>query len=57
MRCVTEPERKTPIAAEAEVVVLGGGPAGIAAAAAAARLGRQVILVERYGFLRAPRRA
>jgi glycine/D-amino acid oxidase-like deaminating enzyme len=51
MSFVTEPERKTPIAPEAEVVVLGGGPAGIAAAAAAARLGRQVVLVERYGFL------
>lgn len=51
MSFLTEPERKTPIAGEAEVVVLGGGPAGIAAAAAAARLGRQVILVERYGFL------
>jgi hypothetical protein len=31
--------------------VLGGGPAGIAAAAAAARLGAGVLLVERYGFL------
>jgi FAD dependent oxidoreductase len=51
MRFLTEPERKTPIGAEADVVVLGGGPAGIAAAAAAARLGRQVVLVERYGFL------
>src|SRR3569833_1132383 len=51
MSFLTEPERRTPVAHEAEVVVLGGGPAGIAAAAAAARLGRQVVLVERYGFL------
>ncbi len=36
---------------EFEVVVLGGGPAGIAAAASAARLGRKTLLVERYGFL------
>jgi len=31
--------------------VLGGGPAGIAAAAAAGRAGRSTMLVERYGFL------
>jgi hypothetical protein len=33
------------------VVVLGAGPAGIAAALAAARLGAHVTLVERHGFL------
>jgi hypothetical protein len=48
---VAEPERKTEILAEHEVVVLGGGPAGIAAAAAAGRAGRSTILIERYGFL------
>jgi hypothetical protein len=36
---------------EFEVVVLGGGPAGIAAAFAASLQGRDVLLVERYGFL------
>ncbi len=35
----------------ADLVVAGGGPAGVAAAVAAARLGAQVALVERYGFL------
>ncbi|MBM3598009.1 MAG: FAD-dependent oxidoreductase [Alphaproteobacteria bacterium] len=48
---ITEPERRTPIVAEAEVVVLGGGPAGVAAATAAARAGARTLLVERYGFL------
>src|ERR671935_1319344 len=48
---VREPQRDTPVLAEHEVVVLGGGPAGIAAAAAAGRAGRSTILVERYGFL------
>jgi hypothetical protein len=48
---VTEPERSTKVLCEAEVVVLGGGPAGIAAAWAAARQGRSTLLVERYGFL------
>jgi hypothetical protein len=36
---------------EFDVVVVGGGPAGITAAAAAARTGLSVILLERYGFL------
>lgn len=36
---------------QADIVVAGGGPAGVAAAIAAARLGADVLLVERYGFL------
>jgi hypothetical protein len=36
---------------EYDVVVLGGGPAGIAAATAAARSGCSTLLIERYGFL------
>lgn len=48
---VTEAGRATPLLAEAEVLVLGGGPAGIAAAASAAAAGRSTLLVERYGFL------
>jgi len=34
-----------------DVVVVGGGPGGFAAAVAAARSGARVLLVERYGFL------
>jgi len=48
---VTEPARETPVVAEVEVVVCGGGPAGTAAAIAGAREGAQVMLVERYGCL------
>jgi hypothetical protein len=48
---IVEPQRRTPIFGEFDVVVLGGGPAGIAAAASAARHGASVLLVERYGFL------
>jgi hypothetical protein len=47
---ITEPSRQTPLWGEYEVVVLGGGPAGIAAALAAARAGRSTIIIERYGF-------
>ena len=48
---LSEPARRVPVHSEYEVVVLGGGPAGIAAAATAAGLGRRTLLVERYGFL------
>lgn len=39
------------IAAKADVVVVGGGPAGLSAAVAAARNGVDVILLERYNHL------
>jgi len=48
---ITEPGRKTPLWGEYEVVVLGGGPAGITAALASGRAGRKTILIEGYGFL------
>ncbi len=48
---ILEPSRETVIHGEYDVVVLGGGPAGIAAAVAAARIGCSTLLVERYGFL------
>ena len=48
---LTEPARTTPVYGEFDVVVVGGGPAGLMAAAAAARAGRSTILLERYGFL------
>ena len=48
---IYESARMIPVHGEFEVVVLGGGPAGIAAASAASVHGRKVILIERYGFL------
>lgn len=48
---VIEPQRRTPVLRDTDVVVLSGGPAGIAAATCAARHGARVTLVERYGFL------
>ena len=50
-RRLLEPSRETPVLGAFEVVVLGGGPAGIMAAAAAAKAGRKTILLERYGFM------
>ncbi|MBN1878431.1 MAG: FAD-dependent oxidoreductase [Anaerolineae bacterium] len=51
MQTITEPSRQIPVVDEIDVLVAGGGPAGIAAAVAAARLGVRVMLVERYGYL------
>jgi hypothetical protein len=51
MATVRESARDIPIVREVDVVVAGGGPAGFAAATAAARLGARVVLVERYGCL------
>ena len=51
MRTYVEPSREIPVYAETDVLVIGGGPAGCAAAVAAARVGADVLLVERYGHL------
>ena len=48
---VREPPRDTPVHAVTDVLVVGGGPAGCAAALAARRLGAEVLLVERYNHL------
>jgi hypothetical protein len=47
---IEEPARSTPVYGSFDVVVLGGGPAGLAAAIAASRSGAETIMVERYGF-------
>jgi glycine/D-amino acid oxidase-like deaminating enzyme len=48
---IREPARDIPIAKRSDVLVVGGGSAGVAAAVAAARGGAEVTLVERYGSL------
>ncbi len=49
-RTIHEKTREIPVLAETDVLVVGGGPAGLAAALAAAREGVETMLVERFGF-------
>src|SRR5437879_8348858 len=49
-KMITLNERHAPVLAEADVVVGGGGSAGLAAAIASARSGARTVLIERYGF-------
>ena len=46
---VIQPQRELPVLHKTEVLVVGGGPAGVTAAIAAKRAGADVTLVERYG--------
>ncbi len=51
METYLEKERSLPVVRKADVIVAGGGPAGIAAAVAAARNGAKTLLIERNGWL------
>jgi hypothetical protein len=48
---IMEPERRTPEIAKTDVLVVGGGPAGFAAAIAAQREGVHTMLIDRNAFL------
>ena len=49
MDFVREPARDVPVVDEVDVLVVGGGPAGMIAAIAAARNGARTTVIERYG--------
>lgn len=51
LETVQLPPRRAILAGNTEVLVVGGGPAGLGAALGAAGAGANVILAERYGFM------
>ncbi len=51
MNYIIEGAQELPIIGEYDVAVFGGGPAGVAAATAAAKTGAKTTIVERYGYL------
>lgn len=48
---IIEPERHLLVARDTDVIVVGGGPAGLAAAIASARNGARTTLIEQFGYL------
>ena len=51
MKLRYEEGKELPVIHTSDIVVLGGGPAGVSAAISAARMGVGVTLIERYGYL------
>ena len=51
MKEILEPERRIPVRAEADILVVGGGPAGIMAAEAASKEGLKVMLIDSRTYL------
>ena len=50
-KSVVEQKRKVPIVEDVDVLVVGGGMAGVGAAVAAGRMGLKTLVVEYFGCL------
>jgi NADPH-dependent 2,4-dienoyl-CoA reductase/sulfur reductase-like enzyme len=48
-KTITEPSKEIPVLTRCEILVVGGGPAGLSAALGARRAGADVVLMERFG--------
>jgi hypothetical protein len=51
MKKIIEPQKEIDVLQEVDVVVVGGGPAGIGAALASGRNGAKTVLIDRFGSL------
>ena len=51
MKTYLEPARQIPVAKDVDVIVVGGGAAGLAAAIASARTGAKTLLIEQFAYL------
>ena len=51
MKTYQQPARQIPVTRDVDVIVVGGGPAGLAAAIAASRNGARTVLIEQFGYL------
>jgi len=51
MSIIAESKRQVLVRDNVDVLVVGGGTAGVTAAISAARMGAKTLVIERYGFL------